>query len=694
MPHLKLKLIPGVNLTDTAALNEAGVSQSNLIRYFPDPVMGGVIQKLGGWKKFFANTIAATVRALWAWEDTNATAHLAVATQNLPSTTTAQLSVITNGVQQNITPTFAATNSINPQASTTSGSPTVTITDTVTTNISNYDVVYIQTHISVGGLVLFGLYQTTQATGTTYTINAQTILGFPQNATATTSSAAVALFSTTNNSSVVQVTLNNHGYNPGVTYPVLVSTTVGGITLFGNYIVQTVIDANNFTIQATQQATSTTTGSINGGHVSFVYSYGTGPPVVGTGYGVGGYGTGGYGTGTSIMPGTGTAIPANDWTLDNWGEVLISCPINGTLFQPIYAYDPVSGLPQAQIIPQAPPLSDGVLVAMPQRQIIAWGSTQTGIQDPLLVNWCDVNNYNQWIALVVNQAGSYRIPKGSKIIGAIQGPQQTLIWTDIDLWSMQYIGPPYVYSFNEVGSGCGLIGRKAAASFGGVVYWMGPSQFFTLSGMGVQPLFCPVWDIVFQNLDQNNLSKIRVAVNSLFGEVTWYYPTPTSGGEVAAYVKYNAFLQQWDYGNLARSAWIDQSILGPPIGADPNLNYIYQHETAPDADGQPILSSFTTGYFAIAEGDAKTYLDQVWPDMKWMTYGGATSAQIQITFNVTDYPTQAPQTFGPFTVTNTTTYFRPRFRGRLVSIGVSSSDTGTWWRLGAIRYQAAADGKY
>ena len=104
---------------------------------------------------------------------------------------------------------------------------------------------------------------------------------------------------------------------------------------------------------------------------------------------------------------------------------------------------------------------------------------------------------------------------------------------------MQYIGPPFVYSFNEIGTGCGAIARKAIASVNGIPYWMGPSQFYTFSANGVQPLPCSVWDVVFQNLDQTNLYKIRVAVNSRFGEIQWFYPSLSGGGENDSYVKYN-----------------------------------------------------------------------------------------------------------------------------------------------------------
>lgn len=699
MPHASLKISPvGVVINETVALNQAGIANCNLIRLFYDPNGLGLVQKLGGWQKFYPYPQTAIVRALWAWEDINAVAHLAVGTQSVANQ--AQLNVITSGSQLTVTPNSISDN-ITPAATTTMGSSVVVITDATITGITSYDVVYIQTHMSVGGLILFGMYDTTQVSSTTYSIVATDIFGNPLPAPSGSSSTSVAEFTTITSTAVVTVTLDNHGYVLGDTYPALISTTVGGVTIYGNYTVNSVVDANNFTIVVAQNATSSTSAFINGGNAAMLYSIGTGPPATGTGYGVGGYGQGGFGRGVTITPAMGTPIPANNWTLDNFGQDLIAVPINGTLFQPIYVWDPLSPLNIAQAISQGPPLNDGAFVAMPQRQIIAWGSTVTGIQDPLLIRWCDVNNFSVWVGQPTNQAGQYRIPKGSKIVSCIQGPQQGLIFTDIDVWSMQYIGLPDIYGFNEIGTGCGLIAKKAVAAFNGAIYWMGQSQFFSLGGVsssgtieGVGPLPCPVWDVIFQRLDRSNTDKIRIAVNSYFGEISWYYPTITSMGEVAAYVKYNVYLGTWDFGNLARSAWIDQSVLGAPIGADPNLLYIYQHETSPDADGQPLLSSFQTGYFALADGDLKVFVDQVWPDMKWGTYGSSQGATVNITFQVADYPGQTPTTYGPYPVTVGTTFFSPRFRGRLVSIGIASNDLGSFWRLGNIRYRVQQDGKY
>lgn len=692
MPHASVKLKPGVDQNETPALNEAGISFSNLIRFIYDRNGLGLIQKLGGWTKFYPNTIQSIVRALWAWEDTNANSHLAVGTENDIGTGTASLSVITNGTQDDITPRLTV-NDIVPDFSTTAGSSVVTVTDTVVTNVSASDTVYIETHVAVGGLILFGNYAMTPISATQYSIVARDVLGSPIPAPSTSALPVVAQFTTTAGLSSITVTLPNHGYVVGDTYPILVSTTVGGSTLYGNYIVRTVPTVDTFTIFPTTVPTSSTSAYINGGDVRFTYSFSIGAPPAGLGYGLGGYGSGGYGTGVAGS-GVGTAITAVDWTLDNWGEELLSCPKNNTQFQPIYQWNPTAGAEISAIIPNAPVVNDGIFVAMPQRQVIAWGSTFTGIQDPLLIRWCDVNNYDVWVATVTNQAGSYRIPKGSKIIGCIQGPQQGLVWTDLGVWAMQYVGPPFVYSFNELGTGCGLIAKKAAASISGAVYWMGPSQFFRLSGDGVAPVACPVWDVIFQDLDQNNLDKIRVAVNSRFGEITWYYPTMSNGGEINAYVKYNVNLQQWDFGNLSRSAWIDQSVLGPPIGADPNTLYIYQHETSTDADGAAMNSSFQTGYFAMSEADVKMFVDQVWPDMKWGYYEGAQNAVVNLTFLTADYAGQTPQQFGPYPMTQNTTFITPRFRGRLVSIKLDSNDVGSFWRIGNIRYRVKEDGKF
>jgi len=696
MPHASFKLLPGVDQNKTPALNEAAISYSQLIRFIPDRTLGGLVQKLGGWTKYFGSTINSIVRCLWAWEDTNSNSYLGVGAEGVAAGGGGALSVIVSGGLSDITPQKTSVSRA-VSISTTSGSSQVTVTDTGR-NINNYDVVDIQTQISVGGLVLFGQYQCYAVpAANTYYIYATDVLGNPALATSTVvTGGAVAQYATTNLSDFVSVTLNNHGYVAGDTYPALIATTVGGVTIYGNYSVVSVTSANVFVISASSSATSSTTGFQNSGNARYVYYRGIGPTPPAAGYGRGPYGIGGYGTGISATGTLGTPINAIDWTLDNWGEIFISNPLNG----PIYQWSPTSGNPVATPIVNAPSVNQGMFVAMPQRQIIAYGSTTNGIIDPLLIRWCDVNDYDQWIPSITNQAGSYRIPKGSRIVQGIQAGQQGLIWTDLACWAMQYAGPPYVYQFNELGTGCGLIGRKAAGSMSGTVYWMGQSQFYRLSGNGIEPIRCPVWDVIFQDLDTDNLDKIRFAANSRFGEVTWYYPTNSNGGEINAYVKYNVVLDQWDFGEntaqnpyVARTAWINESVLGPPIGAGTNT-YLYQHETSTDADGAPMYSSFQTGYFVITEADNKMFVDQVWPDMKWGYYGGVQNANLKLSFYVTDFAGQTPITYGPYNLTQNTTYITPRFRGRLVSIKMESEDIGSFWRLGNTRYRFQPDGKF
>jgi hypothetical protein len=283
----------------------------------------------------------------------------------------------------------------------------------------------------------------------------------------------------------------------------------------------------------------------------------------------------------------------------------------------------------------------------------------------------------------------------------MQAPQQALIWTDLDVWAMQYVGAPLVYGFNKIGSNCGLIAPKAAAQLSNMTYWMSQKQFFMLSANGVQMIPCPVWDVVFQNLNTTYVNNIRAAANTSFNEIWWFYPSSAStNGENDSYVKYNTLLQVWDYGSLSRTAWIDQSVLGQPIAAGAD-RYLYQHEVGNSANGQPMDSNMTTGYFAMAEGDQQVFVDQIWPDMKWGTYNGTNNATVYLTINSVNYPGDTPITYGPYPMTQSTEYLSVRVRGRLFSFTIGSMDASgnlvggeIFWRLGKIRYRLAPDGKY
>jgi hypothetical protein len=642
----------------------------------------GLPEKLGGWKKFYNGTIGSRIQALNAWTSLNNVNFLAVGAAS-------SLNVIANNALTNLTPQTLTTNS-SVNFSTVNTSATVTIVDTNINSITTFDTVFLATPVAIGGIVLFGTYAIQSiVSSTSYTIKAASV------ATSTVNNAgAVPSFTTTASSANVTVTLTAHGLIVGSTLNFPIATTVGGLTIQGNYTVTSVTDANNFVISTSGPATSNAgPTSMNSGNAQFQYLIGLGPISGGSGWGTGGWGTGGWGNSTGSGPQTGTPVTATDWTITNWGEDLIACPKGGG----IYFWPPESGYQTAVPIPTAPPFNAGIMVAMPQQILVAWGSTANlslgSSQDPLLVKWSNAGDFTNWTPSTSDLAGSFRIPRGSTVIGGFQSSFRTLLFTDVEAYAMDYIGFPLVFAFNKVGNNCGLIARPAVAELGGIVFWMGQNNFFALSGGGVQPVRCPVWDAVFQDLDTSNSSKVVAASNSAFNEVWWFYPSLSGGtGDNDSYVKYNLVDQAWDYGKLPRTAWLDVSILGTPIAAGTDQN-LYQHEQTNDAAGSPISPSFTTGYFSITEGHDIVFLDWFLPDMRFGLFNNSPSASVQFSFSTIMYTGDTPVSFGPYTVTSTTEFIPLRFRARFVSVTVSSNDTGSFWRLGRPRFRYAIDGK-
>jgi hypothetical protein len=682
MPFGGVKLVPGVNVERTPTLNEAGVSESQLIRY-----RDGLIQKMGGWEAFYPFSVGGIPRALHAWQDLNQTNRLAVGT-------TSELDVITPPSLRSITPQ-TLTSDFAPDFSTTSGDALVEVDDPnltapVSTNVS----VFFNTPISVGGIILSGLYPIEAVTGATkYTVRAAT------DAAATVANGgAVPVFTTTDGSANVEVTLEDHGLSvvaPENTIVFPIPTTGNGVTIDGLYAAGTISDPDHFIIPSNTTANATGSFDMNGGDAQLVYYIALGPPAAGIGYGLGGYGLGGYGTGTAPSVLTGDPITAEDWTIGNWGQLLVACPKDGGL----YYWDPTGGFANASLISSGPIFNTGMFVSTSAQIMVAFGSTVTQqigvIQDPMLVQWSDSGNFFDWTPSDTNLARNFRIPIGSRIVAGMAVSNQNLIWTDLDLWIMNFIGYPNAYGFNRIGVGAGAASLHAVQQLRGGVHWMGISNFYRYAGNGVEVVPCSVWDFVFQNIDTTKMSNVRSMPNTGFNEVGYLFTTLDSpNGENDAYVKYNITEpgQPWDYGYLPRSAWIDQNVFGPPIGAI-NSGVVYQHETTNNAAGQPLEWSFTTGYFRLAEGQEYVFVDQWRPDWRFGEYGQAQSAQIQMTFNVVNFPGDTPIQYGPYLVTEATQYLSTRFRGGLVSITCSGSDLDSFARIGHIRYRFSAQGR-
>lgn len=678
MPWTSIKLKPGLNVELTDAANEAGYTSTQLGRF-----KSGLFQKVGGWNRYYINPIGDSPNRLHSWQDLSLNKR--VATGNLTS-----LYEITSGVLNNISPqTLSTDTAVN--FATTLGSSTVVIVDTNVNNITNYDSVYFNTPISVGGLVLSGVYQVlANVSPTSYSINAG------QNATATVAApgGVVPAFTTTASSSSVTVTFTAHGLSVGDDIVFPISTSIGGIAIVGRYFVQSVPNANQFIINSATAAASTAgPTSMNSNQASFIYSIAIGPQVAGVAYGSGAYGAGTYGFGTAIAGQTGTDVGSSSWSLDNWGELLIACRDgHGFLY-----WGPSSGMSNVMLVATAPYFNTGIFISIAQQIAIAYGSTQDAIvgvyHDPLLVRWCDVGDFFTWEATYANQAGSYRIPTGSRIVGGAATPHRNLIWTDVELWSMDYIGSAYVFGFNKIGSNCGLIAKNAFAQTGDTVFWMGATSFYELSGNGVQVLPCTIWDAVFQDLDLSNSSKCFSSSNMPNNEIWFFFPSISGGlGICDKYVKFNIVERTWDYGSLQRNAWIDSSIIEFPIAAD-DAGIIYQHEYGFDAESSPLTPSFTTGWFAIEEGRQMVFLDRIYPDFKWGLFNGSQNANINVTVYAVKYPGDTPVTYGPFSLSETSQFISQRLRARYIKLQVSSDDVGSFWRLGNIRVRWSPDGR-
>ncbi len=753
MSFVTLKLAaPGVKKVQTPTQVMAEIVASQAIRW-----REGLPEKLGGWSSFFAFPFAGPIRELWAWEDLDSQSHLAAAGDQ-------GLSVLTNNSLLQPGPVI---NVRHPTAiASVAGSSIFTIAD-VGSNTSLYESITLQTPYSVGGVVIYPDNYQIVAVGSpdSYSIQANvtaistrtsgvnaslaSIVSSP-NVTVTLpnhglhvgSNFSVVLLTTLGGNTLMGFyTVQSVQVSPTATASAAFTTgstfTVGSAPtgpIVGSLIVDvttglpvgtyasisgttvTIVEANplnpvasgnalawgssTFVIIAQNTATSVVTANYGNTTIQLNQWTVISQQPMGGGWGDGGWGLGAWGQSTPPPPITGTYFLADDWCMENFGSNLIINPEDGPLFQ----WDPTIGIQNAQLIVPAPEIVHGFFIAMPQQMIVTYGASTQGVQDPMLVAWCDAGNFNVWLASTNNQAGTYRLTRGSHIVGGVQGPLQCIIWTDVGMWLMQYIGFPDVWGFLEIARGCGLLAKKACTVCGVNVYWMALDSFWVYSGAAAQQIQCDVWDVVKTNINTAFYRNIRACSNTLYNEVTWYYPSIAStSGENDSYIKLNIQTGEWDYGSLAVSEWIDQNVFGYPLSAMPDPNgpsgsIIMQHEISPDANGVALPYSLTTGYFQLSEAEEFVFCDYCIPDFKWKRYPQASvvSAQIQLTFFVNDWPDDdlnPPIAIGPITVTNRSDAIDIRCRGRYFSIQIAGNDLGSFMRLGGIKFRIAPDGR-
>ena len=532
----------------------------------------------------------------------------------------------------------------------------------------------------------------------------------------TTTSAGDVTFSATNGDATITVTDSSHGavQNDFVTFSG--AATLGGLitatVLNQEYQIATIVNANSYTIEAKDtdgdEVTANSSDSGNGGS-SVVGAYqinvGLDDYVEGTGWGIDGWGADGFGS-------VGTLDDTNQlrlWSHDNFGEDLVMNVRAGG----IYYWDESAGTSTRAVALSAlsganltPTKALQVLVSEKDRHVICLGAdplsggSRTGAVDPMFIAWSDQENAADWEPKATNTAGSLRISSGSDIIGGLSAREEILVWTDISMYSMSYIGPPYTFGINLINQGVGLIGPKATVNTPSGVYWMDRKGFYSYDGT-VSLVPCSVHYYVFSDFNEEQSFKTFGFLNKQFNEVGWFYVSEDST-EIDRYVIYNYAEGTWSIGQLTRYAWLDEGLVAYPraTGEVSSTQYLYQHETGNDADGSPMDNVYIqSSDFDIDDGDYYTFIRKVIPDVKFTGNGGSDQT-INFVLKSRDFPGDSLTTDTTQNVTATTQKLDTRIRARQLTFRVESDDDnssgvrlGVGWRLGDTRLDIKPDGR-
>ena len=485
-------------------------------------------------------------------------------------------------------------------------------------------------------------------------------------------------FDTTNTSAVVNVSHTTHGENPGDYVLFNNATAVGGITIDGEYKIVDVIDADNYTITHTSAATSTATG---GGNVDYDYEIHIGAEhqTLGLGYGAGGFGLSTWGTARSA---SSIIVDARIWSLDQWGEDIIASPRGGAIYQ----WDATNGFTtRAAVISQAPVTAERVVVSDEDRHLIALGAHDGSNNDPLLIAWCDQENFTVWTALSTNTAGTRRVDNGTRIVAGIHTKRETVIFTDSAIYSMSFIGPPNTFSIRPVADRVAILGPNSAINYGDVVYIMAKANFYVYDGI-LREIPCDVWEYVFRDINPDQSVKSFCGTNQQFSEVWWFYPSADSL-EIDRYVIYNKEEGHWSTGTLSRTAFYDDQSIFNTVFASSGTT-LYAHEDGTSADGA-LLGAYAESYDIELGGDAGFIrMNKLIPDFKSIT------GEVDVSLLGRRFPQDPVQyTNGPHTLTGATTQVGTRMRMSQIAIKVESTEIDSFWQMGVFKADYRPQGK-
>ena len=701
MPLQKVLFKPGVNRENTRYTNEGGWFQSDKVRF-----RQGTPEKIGGWARISISSFLGTCRSLWNW--------ITLSNLNLLGVGTNLKFYIENGgLYNDITPIRSAAVLSNP-FKTTNLSTTITVTH-ATHGAVNGDFVTYSNVATVGGLDLNNQYQITLIDANSYTITA---------ASAATSTVAAGGGTTVR--ALYQI-------NVGLPFEVPLTgwgagawgagtwgnggTSIAGLRLwnqtnFGQdliigyrgsplYYWNAAFGLTPSTFTVTIATPGVVTSSISLMDNTAVILTNTGYPSAlptglssGTTYYV--KGTGGTSFNLSLTPG-GAAINTSG-TQSGTHYILPNAV-------------PVSSLYGASDVPL---MQNFFYVSDVSRFVFCFGtndplSDTPTIQDPMLIRWSDQESVVDWTPTATNQAGSVRLSHGAEIITAIQTRQEIVVWTDSTLYSLQYLGPPYVWGVQLLGDNISILSQNSIAQASGVVYWMGTDKFYSYDGR-VNTLNCDLRKYVYQDINLNQNQQCFASTNEGFNEVWWFYCSANATA-IDKYVVYNYLENTWYYGTMNRTAWLDSGLRDYPIAANPltaTTGNIVNQEYGNDdnATGTPvgINAYISSSEFDIGDGNNFGFIWRMLPDLTFSGSDASPTPQLTMTLypmqnsgSGTGTPVAAnvnQLTGAQYTITEGFTgQVFTRVRGRQMILKVESTQLGTQWQLGATRIDIRPDGR-
>ena len=727
MALTQIKFAPGVDKQDTSVGAVGRWTDSDNVRW-----RYGLPEKVGGWQSLLTDSMVGVARKQHAFVDTEGNRYIAIGTDKF-------LLLFFEGQLFDITPLGST---ISSATFTFNGTTTITITTSSAHNLEEGDIILFDNVTLPGGTGLNAsdfedkLFQViTTPTSTTFTITF-------------TSSGSAASGGSVDLKPYERVgpAAQTYGYGYGISQ---YGGTVQGAqtsTLDGALAA----DTNGNNGSATQIRLASTTGFPSaGGTIAIANELITYTGVAGaelTGISRAQKGTasaihsdGATVTNASEFSGWGDAVDAGTitlepglWSLSNFGQVLVATIANGKTFTwnagdsarlSVRASTSTSGFATTN----NPTATRVTLISPTTRHLIHFG-TETTIgsattQDDMFIRFSEQEDINDYAILATNTAGSQRLQDGTKIMGALVAKENILVWTDNALYTMKFVGAPFTFGFEQVGTNCGLIGKNAAIEIDGVAYWMGTNGFFSFDGT-VNTLPCSVEDYVYDDIDTTKGQQVTAGINNLFTEVTWWYPTSGSSFN-NRYVVYNYGVTNnplpmgnWYTGvntNSIRTTWIDSLVYPKPYataydssgtGTFPSVigetglgkSVLFEHETGTDQvnpDGSvTTLTSFIQSYdFSLQtdQGAAEYFLAmrRFLPNFK-ILQGDAT-----ITISVADYPADpnTNTTLSPFTVNSSTTKVDTRARGRYAAIKIENTGPAESWRFGTFQADLQPDGR-